>query len=309
MAGVERLGEMILEDGRKKGLGRGLSALIGESAADAAAERGGPREVPIELIAPNPEQPRKSFDPDRLAELAASIREKGILQPIVVRQSRKRAPGETRYEILAGERRWRAAQMAGLHMVPVVERDAENAEALELALIENIQRADLNAIEEAEGYRRLIETYDHHQEELGRLVGKSRPHIANTLRLLSLPPAIQDLVRNGRLSAGHARALITAADPEALAAKAVAKGLSVRAIEALVKTAADPQRKRRGRPPKSARFKDADTRALENQLSAALNLSVEINDSGAKGGALTIRYRSLDELDALCAKLTATALP
>lgn len=305
----ERGGDMA-DDVRKKGLGRGLSALIGDGAADPGEGPGpGPRsEVPIELIAPNPNQPRKTFDPEKLAELAASIREKGIIQPIIVRRNpdAKVTAGGPIYEILAGERRWRAAQKAGLHVVPVVVREARDGEVLELALIENIQRADLDAVEEAEAYARLMEQFGHAQEDLARLVGKSRPHVANMLRLLTLPPKVKAMIREGRLTAGHARALITAPEPEALAERAIAKGLSVREVEALARRAADPTAPRRGRPPKpKAEENDADTRALEAQLSASLGLEVDIAHWGAKGGTLTVTYNSLDDLDDLCRKLAA----
>jgi ParB family chromosome partitioning protein len=300
---------MAAEDIKRKGLGRGLSALLGDRVTQEAEDdnKRAPRDVPIELVAPNPDQPRKSFDPDKLAELSASIREKGIIQPIVVRRNPRARPGQSdpTFEILAGERRWRAAQAAGLHVVPIVVREVNDTEALEIALIENVQRADLDAIEEAEAYARLIEQFAHPQEEVARLVGKSRPHVANMLRLLTLPQGVKALVRSGKLSAGHARALINAPDPDALAERAVKKGLSVREVEALARRAADPQAPRRGRPPRGpAPPKDTDTKALEDNLAASLGLEVDIAHWGPKGGTLTITYNSLDDLDVLCRKLS-----
>jgi ParB family chromosome partitioning protein len=300
---------MAAEDLKRKGLGRGLSALLGDRVTqDVEDDRSrGLREVPIELVTPNPDQPRKTFDPEKLAELTASIREKGVIQPLIVRRNPRARPGQAdaTYEILAGERRWRASQAAGLHVVPVVVREVDDPGALEIAIIENVQRADLDAIEEAEGYSRLIDQFGHAQEEVARLVGKSRPHVANMLRLLTLPQSVRALVRAGRLSAGHARALITAPDPQALAERSIAKGLSVREVEALARRAADPAAPRRGRPPNvPAPAKDADTRALEENLTASLGLEVDIAHWGAKGGTLTITYNSLDDLDAICRRLS-----
>jgi len=297
------------EDIKRKGLGRGLSALLGDRVTQDVDDdqRRAPRDVPIELVIANPDQPRKRFDPDKLAELTNSIREKGIIQPILVRRNPRARPGQTdpTFEILAGERRWRAAQAAGLHVVPIVVREVNDDEALEIAIIENVQRADLDPIEEAEGYARLIEHFNHPQEEVARLVGKSRPHVANMLRMLTLPQSVKALVQSGRLSAGHARALINAPDPEALADRAAAKGLSVREVEALARRAADPAAPRRGRPPKAtSEVKDADTKALEDNLAANLGLEVTISHWGSKGGSLTITYNSLDDLDVLCRKLS-----
>ncbi len=297
------------EDVKRKGLGRGLSALLGDRVTQEAEDdsRRAPRDVPIELVIANPDQPRKRFDADKLAELTQSIREKGVIQPILVRRNPRARPGysDPTFEILAGERRWRAAQAAGLHVIPIVVREVSDDEALEIAIIENVQRADLDAIEEAEGYARLIEHFSHPQEEVARLVGKSRPHIANMLRLLTLPPSVKAMVQTGKLSAGHARALINAPEPELLAERAVKKGLSVREVEALARRAADPAAPRRGRPPKSAPApKDADTKALEDNLIANLGLEVAITHWGSKGGTLTITYNSLDDLDAICRKLS-----
>jgi ParB family chromosome partitioning protein len=286
----------------KRGLGRGLSALLGE--AEEAGE--GPlntgatpsaeptRTVPIELVRRNPDQPRRHFAQDDIDSLAASVREKGVLQPILVRP----APGVAgEYQIVAGERRWRAAQAAGLREVPVVIRDFDDAETLEIAILENVQRADLNPIEEAGGYRALMERFGRTQEQVAQAVGKSRPHIANTLRLLSLPQDVQDHLAEGRLSAGHARALATAADPSALAREVIERGLNVRETEALAKAppAGD-------RPAPSSKRKDIDTLALEKRLSDALGLTVEVNDKGGKG-QLVVRYATLEQLEDVCRKL------
>jgi ParB family chromosome partitioning protein len=275
-------------------LGRGLSALIPdastpESAAAAPATTDGLRQLPIEALEPGPFQPRGGMDRGSLEELAASIREHGILQPILVRP-KPDVPGT--FEIIGGERRWRAAQQAQLHDVPVVVRDLGDREAMAAGLVENLQRQDLNALEEAEGYKRLLEEFGLTQESLGQSVGKSRSHVANTLRLLGLPQPVRYLVRNGVLSAGHARALLTAEDPGKLAAQVVARGLNVRQTEALA--AIKP------RPPGTAATKseDRETRALERDLSERLGLQVAVKHQG-KGGELTIRYRDLDQLDGL----------
>jgi ParB family chromosome partitioning protein len=258
--------------------------------------------IPIEQISPNPDQPRKRFEDGDLADLASSIKEKGVIQPLIVRKS-----GEQRYEIVAGERRWRAAQIAQLHVLPVIVRDFTDAEVLEVAIIENIQRADLNAIEEAAGYRQLMDKFGHTQEKLAEALGKSRSHIANLMRLLNLPDSVVEMVRTGDLSAGHARALIPAQDPVGLAKQIVKGGLSVRATEALVKREAaggeTPAK------PKSATGddKDADTVALEGDLSATLGMKVVLDHkSGQESGRLTVQYKSLDELDALCRMLSGS---
>ncbi|TDE37005.1 ParB/RepB/Spo0J family partition protein [Antarcticimicrobium sediminis] len=292
---------------RPRGLGRGLSALMADVTSDPAhsadqALRRADGQVPIEQLKPNPNQPRRTFDPKNLEDLAASIREKGILQPLIVRPD---ANGG--YEIVAGERRWRAAQQAQLHQVPVLIRDLDDTEVLEIAIIENIQRADLNAVEEASGYRQLMDKFGHTQEKLAEALGKSRSHIANLLRLLSLPEDVQSLVKNGELSAGHARALITLDNPSELAKTVVRDGLSVRATEALVKKqqqgdAAPSISKPR---PGKASEKDADTRALEGDLSAMLGMNVAINhEPGGEAGVVTIRYTTLDQLDDLCGRLS-----
>jgi ParB family chromosome partitioning protein len=288
----------------KSGLGRGLSALMADietsespTTAPAPAEDGGtrraPRAIPIDAIHPNPDQPRRAFSEEALNELAASIAEKGIIQPLILRPD---PTGSDAFQIVAGERRWRAAQRAQLHEVPALVRDFSDSEVVEVAIIENIQRADLNALEEAQGYRQLMERFGHTQEHLSKAMGKSRSHIANLMRLLTLPDAVQDMVRDGRLSAGHARCLVTTEDPARLAAVAVEKGLSVRALEQLAKSGTNT-----GAPkPKPSGKKDADTVALEGDLSAALGMPVSIHHDAASGeGRLSIRYRDLQALDDL----------
>ena len=291
---------MANDDGRRKGLGRGLSALMGGEAtsySEIEKGRGGaPRELPVDTIFPNPDQPRRVFDEAKLDELAASIRDRGVLEPILVRRSPRDAK---RYEIVAGERRWRAAQRARLHAVPAIVRDFTDAEVLEVALIENIQREDLNAIDEGAAYQRLVEEFGHTQEALARLMGKSRSHVANQMRLLSLPAAVKAMVSDGRLSAGHARALVTARDPAALAATVLARGLSVRQTEALAQSEAAARSAKGAAKP----AKDADTRALEGELKAALGAAVAIDHKGAKGGTLTLSYRDLDQLEEICRRL------
>ena len=280
----------------KRGLGRGLSALLGDSGQKpAAAPLRSQRHLPVGQLQPSPLQPRRRFDPAELEALAESIGANGILQPILVRPHPGR-PGM--YEIVAGERRWRAAQLAKLHEVPVLERELADREVLELAIVENVQRNDLSALEEAEGYRRLIDEFSRSQEELAHQVGKSRAHIANTLRLLKLPESVKALLQEDRLSAGHGRALLAAADPAALAQRVVALGLSVRQTEALAQRPAGPRRRPAERP-----GKDADTRALEHSLARALGLNVEI-EHGATGGRLTVRYRTLEQLDEVVRRLS-----
>lgn len=283
---------------RPTGLGRGLSALLGEAVreepiAPSSGNSPGVRFVAVSEIEPHPEQPRRHFDEDALDELARSIEARGLIQPIVVR------PHRGGYQIVAGERRWRAAQRARLHQVPVIVREFDEAETLELALVENIQREDLNAIEEAEAYRKLIDRFGHSQEALGRIVHKSRSHIANLLRLLDLPATVRSMVADGRLSMGHARALITAIDPEGLAQQVVERGLSVRETERLAQ-GARPASARPSRVPKEA---DADVAALERQLGDILGLKVRI--AYAKGsGSVTLGFSSLDQLDLICQRLT-----
>lgn len=290
----------------KKAMRRGLSALmadVGVTASDMSAQRvsSPDRMAPIEAVHPNPDQPRRSFREEDLSDLAASIAQKGVLQPLIVRP-RPGVAGE--FQIVAGERRWRAAQMAGLHEVPVIQRDLDDTEVLEVAIIENIQRADLNAVEEAAGFRQLMERFGHTQEQLASVLGKSRSHIANLMRLLKLPDSVQEQLRQGELTAGHARALINAPDPASLARQVIARGLSVRQTEQLAKGPGTPVEKRRERPRPVAE-KDADTRSIEGDLSATLGMSVSIDhDPGAEGGRLSLRYRSLDQLDRLCALLS-----
>jgi ParB family chromosome partitioning protein len=298
----------MVEKRNKRGLGRGLSALM----SDVADNPGTPIEVPkqpdrtlpIEVIEPNPDQPRRSFDSNALEDLAASIREKGVIQPLIVRPSPRTENG---FEIVAGERRWRAAQIAQLHELPVLIREFDDTEVLEIAIIENIQRADLNPVEEAAGYAQLMEKFGHTQEKLATALGKSRSHIANAVRLLGLPNDVQTFLKDGSLSAGHARALITADDPLALARKVIKSGLSVRETEKLVKSDGENIFNGGAKPgkPKSA-GKDADTKALEGDLSANLGMPVALNHkSGKESGSITISYETLDQLDELCRRLSS----
>ncbi|SDG22345.1 ParB/RepB/Spo0J family partition protein [Pelagibacterium luteolum] len=286
-------------------LGRGLAALIGDMAPIETAPRqadtgSGVRRLPVEFVIASRANPRKDFDAELLEDLTNSIREKGVMQPLLVRPSDQ---GPDVYEIIAGERRWRAAQRAGLHEVPVIIREVDDKEALELAIIENVQRADLNPLEEAQGYGQLIEQFSYTQQDLAQVIGKSRSHVANTLRLLRLPREVQTMLEAGELTAGHARTLITSDDPLALARRIVDAGLSVREAEALHQQDSDSRRepgtvRERG----SAPSKDADTLALERQLSDALGLSVTL-DHKDRGGKLEIRYKTLEQLDAVCSKL------
>ncbi|MBY6049299.1 ParB/RepB/Spo0J family partition protein [Vannielia litorea] len=288
---------------KKRGLGRGLSALMADvaprddsSSVPTAAER----RLPIERVEPNPEQPRRDFEMEPLQELADSIREHGIIQPLIVRENSSKSGT---YQIVAGERRWRAAQMAQLHEVPVIIRDFSDEEVLEVAIVENIQRKDLNPIDEAHGYRQLVERFGHTQEHLAKALGKSRSHLANLMRLLQLPEDVQRLLRDGRLSSGHARALITSENASELARTVVQKGLSVRDTEKLAKGGAQSKRQAKPRP-----SKDADTQALENDLSANLGFKVSIEHAANGSGKMILSYRDLDDLDALCRLLTATPL-
>ena len=290
----------------RRGLGRGLSALMSDvdrspTQAASAPPRKAETFIAVERITPNPDQPRRTFAESALAELSASIREKGVIQPLILRRNPRDPDG---FEIVAGERRWRAAQRAQLHEVPAIVRELDDTEVLELAIIENIQRADLNAIEEAAGYRQLMDRFGHTQEKLSEALGKSRSHIANLLRLLSLPERVIDYVRNGELSAGHARALITATDPEAIAAQVIKQGLSVRQTEALAKKGLAPKNPTTHVTP----IKDADTRAIETDLAAALAMKVAIKHTpGTESGSITISYKDLDQLDDLCRRLSVTA--
>ena len=283
---------------RQRGLGRGLSALMADVAVDpqpASSERRELRRIPIDRIEANPAQPRRTFDEAALEDLAASIREKGVIQPLVVRPHPDKAD---HYQIVAGERRWRAAQIARQHDLPAIVREFDDREVIEVAIIENVQRSNLNAIEEASGYRQLVDRFGHSQERLAEALGKSRSHIANLLRLLNLPPDVQKMIVESRISAGHARALITSADPLALARQVEAGGLSVRETERLAKKA-PPQSRPRHKPAE----KDADTMALESDLAAATGLRVAIDHRPDGTGALTVRYKSLEQLDDLCRRI------
>jgi len=280
-------------------LGRGLAALIGDMATVEGArvtESGGVKRLPVEFIIANRANPRRTFDAEQLEELTNSIREKGVMQPLLVRPSED----PNIFELIAGERRWRAAQRAGLHDVPVIVREVGDKEALELAIIENVQRADLNPLEEAMGYGQLIEQFDYTQQDLAQVIGKSRSHVANTLRLLRLPEDVREMVASGTLTAGHARTLITAEDPAGLAHRIVEQGLSVREAEAMSQQREPAGRKKSSDGPAE---RDADIVALERRLSDALGLSVSLAH-GDKGGRLEIRYRTLEQLDGLCLKLT-----
>ncbi|MET4663213.1 ParB family chromosome partitioning protein [Sphingomonas sp. PvP056] len=289
----------------RSGLGRGLNALMGDLAREepvGGAQTGtspGIRSLPVGSLTPHPGQPRRHFEESALEELAQSIAQRGLIQPIVVR------PHGTGYQIVAGERRWRAAQRARLHEVPVIVRDFDDTQTLEVALVENIQRQDLNAIEEAEAYQRLIADFGHTQDALGKLVHKSRSHIANLLRLLELPRQVQERVLHGKLTMGHARALIGAPDVEALADKVVDRGLSVRDTEKLVRASKPAQRDSEHRGDGAGR--DPDLAALEHQLGDLLGLGVRVN-YGPKGGTLTLSYSTLDQLDMVCQRLTGDRL-
>ena len=274
------------ERAKRRQLGRGLAALFGETEIDAAAEASAQHRIPIELIRPSAFQPRRRFAEAELDALAQSIREKGILQPLLVRPL---AGQEADFELVAGERRWRAAQRIGMHEVPVIVRPLADSEALEIALVENLQREDLSPLEEAEAYSRLMEEFGRTQGALAEAVGKSRSHVANTLRLLSLPAPVRRRLDEGELSAGHARALLAAADPTALAAEVIRRGLNVRATERLVQ-------RRSELPPPKRRPRNADTLALESELGNRLGLRVTLEPK-KRGGALTLRYLSLDQLD------------
>jgi ParB family chromosome partitioning protein len=337
-----------MSDLRPRGLGRGLSALLGEpvrtetppapanapvpQAAQPAAQRApiepprnvfelpvtntpapqapaavapvavapaqdaGPRGLAIDLVQRNPHQPRKHFDETELNELASSIKTHGVLQPILVRPI-----ADGKFEIVAGERRWRAAQRAGLHFIPAVVRDLDEVEVVEIAIVENVQRTDLNPLEEAQGFQALIDRFGRTQQEIADAVGKSRPHIANMLRLLALPDDLQDMVRDGRLSAGHARAILTAPDPRGLAQRAISEGLNVRDVERLAQQAKDEKHGPRASTV-AADAKSADTRALEQSLSNALGLDVTINDK-AGAGEVKISYKTLEQLDDVIRRL------
>ncbi len=290
------------EDVSKRRLGRGLAALIGEMDQPVPAGEARPtvnpdRTVPIEFVARSPRNPRRYFDEAELQDLAGSIRQHGIVQPVVVR-----TVGTDRFEIIAGERRWRAAQLAGLVQIPVIVRDVDDRTALELAIVENVQRADLNPLEEALGYEQLIAEHGYTQNDLGEIIGKSRSHVANSLRLLKLPDPVRDMLADGSLSAGHARALVSTPDPVVLAKTIAQKGLSVRDAEKLAQNHIKAQQA--PAPTEVRESKDSDTIALERSLSDRLGLSVSINHKGG-GGQLKINYKTLDQLEEICRLLEA----
>jgi len=300
-----------VDEPRKRGLGRGLSALLGdpvssavkeEGAVPAAVAAGGLKTLPVEHLRPGKYQPRHHFDQAAIDDLAQSIREKGIIQPLVVRQI-----AENSYEIIAGERRWRAAQAAMLHEVPVVLRELSDTEALELALIENLQRQDLTPLEEAEGFRRLMDEFQHTQDALAKVIGKSRSHVANMIRLLGLPDPVKRMMDDGSLSAGHARALLTAEDPVGLAKQVVERGLNVRQTEKLAQEAAGSAGRASPTPKVSAGGeKDTDLIALERSLSNLVGLQVTITTL-PRGGELSIHYNTLDQLDDVIARLSGNS--
>jgi ParB family transcriptional regulator, chromosome partitioning protein len=290
---------MMAEEAAKSRLGRGLAALIGDVGDEnAALERTrSARRVPIEFLRPNPRNPRRIFTDSDLDELAASVRERGIIQPILVRTLRGQADA---YEIIAGERRWRAAQRANMHEVPVVLLEVGDREALELAIIENVQRTDLDPLEEAAGYQALADEFGYSQDDIARIVGKSRPHVSNTVRLLKLPEPVKAYIHAGKLTAGHARMLLGQPNPEQLAESIVKRGLNVRQVENLARVSG----RQRGAPPRRARpGKDADTAALEKRLADALGLQVTIDHRANGGGTVEIRYRTLEQLDEIVRRL------
>jgi ParB family transcriptional regulator, chromosome partitioning protein len=287
----------------RPGLGRGLSALLGDNVPETPVNgtpeaSSGVRMLPVSSLVPHPDQPRRHFDEDALEELAQSLRQRGLIQPIVVR------PHGTKFQVVAGERRWRAAQRARLHEVPALVRDFNDVETLEVALVENIQRQDLNAIEEAAAYQRLIDDFGHKQDALAKIVGKSRSHVANLLRLLDLPEPVRAAVADGRLSMGHARALVSAPDAEQLALDVIARGLSVRETEALARGGKAPRRRE---APIEYKGSSADVDMLQRQLADQLGLKVSISH-GPKGGTVTVAYATLDQLDLICQRLSGEPL-
>jgi ParB family chromosome partitioning protein len=292
-----------MADEQRSRLGRGLASLIGDVGGEAAhLERPrAQRKVPIEFLKANPRNPRRTFSDAELGELADSIKQHGVIQPIVVRPIKG---VQDRYEIIAGERRWRASQIAGLHEVPIVPVDVSDSDALEIAIIENVQREDLNALEEALGYHALANEFKRSQDDIAKIVGKSRSHVANMMRLTKLPDDVQALIATGQLSAGHARALIGVPDPSAAAKRIVEEGLNVRQAEALAHAQGVPERK--PQKARSGHVKDPDTIALEKRISDALGLKVSVDHRGA-GGTVTIKYRDLDQLDQIVRKLEAEA--
>jgi ParB family chromosome partitioning protein len=306
----------MVEPAGRRGLGRGLSALLDEgvlaeapirdpSTPDQTPSSSQGQEIAIELIRRNPDQPRRHFGETELEELADSIRQRGIISPILLRPA-PGAPGE--YQIVAGERRWRAAQRANLHTVPAIVRTLDDAEVAEISIIENVQRADLNPIEEALGYKTLIDQFNRTQDAVAKVVGKSRPHVANALRLLALPEAVRDHLVGGRLSAGHAKAIAAAPDPSLLAQTIVKDGLSVRQAEVLARKSVDktPHTRSGGGAPRASAEKDSDTRALEQDLADILGLTVTINDRDG-AGEVRISYATLEQLDDICRRLSSSA--
>lgn len=290
-----------MADESRPRLGRGLAALLGENANNfetANAPGAAVRKLPIEFLRPNPRNPRKTFNDDELANLVESIREKGVIQPVLARPM---AGAPNVFELIAGERRWRAAQKAGLHELPVIVLDVDDKETLELAIIENVQRADLNALEEALGYEKLVADFAYTQNDLSKIIGKSRSHIANTMRLLKLPEATRKFVETGKLSAGHARALLALPDPDTAALDVIRRGLTVREVEQLGQNVSAERGTVRKGGTKVA--KDADVQACERDLANALGLKVQIDQQGEGGGRLSIRYANLEQLDMLIEKL------
>ncbi len=288
---------------KKTGLGRGLSALLGEQPAPRApdSENHQPIMLPIEFLQRNPEQPRRHFDDEKMQQLISSIRQQGVLQPILVRS----IVGTSQYQIVAGERRWRAAGQAGLHEVPVYVRELSDREVVEVALVENMQRSDLNPVEEAQGYRTLIDQFHHTQEEVAKAVARSRSHIANTVRLLELPESVQEMLIDGQLSAGHARAILSAENPVAISEKVIDRGLSVRQTEKLVRDSLGKLETKSKKAP-NTKVKDTDTMALESSLSEALGLKVSILQKKGNSGLLQIEYLTLEQLDDLCRRINTT---
>ena len=301
MSGFEE--SPMADDAARSRLGRGLAALIGDVGAESqSSERTRhQRKVPIEFIRANPRNPRKMFSDDELEELTASIRERGIIQPIVVRNR-----GADLFEIIAGERRWRAAQRAGLHDVPVVVLDVNDSEALELAIIENVQRTDLNALEEATGYQVLAAEFNHSQDEIAKIVGKSRSHVANTLRLLKLSDTIKAYINTGKLTAGHARMLVGQPNADELAEEIVRRELNVRQVEAMARKSGGEQA---GASRRAGRTKDADTEALQTRLNNTLGLVVSIDHRANGGGTLQVRYKTLEQLDEVVRRLESGPKP
>jgi len=286
------------ESTKRQGLGRGLSALLGEDSEDyASLDRArSSKEVPIESLRPNPYQPRRRFDSAELESLVASVREKGILQPILVRRMDGDDGDADQFEIIAGERRWRAAQEAQLHRVPVVIKVLDDTETLEVALVENLQRQDLSPLEEAQGYSRLMEEFGHTQERLAQVIGKSRSHLANMLRLMALPDEVKDMLDDGRLTAGHGRAILAAENQVAVARRIVKQGLSVRETERIAQGS-------QSKAPRQKPAKNADTIALEKDISNSLGLPIDIRHKGERGGEVKVAYKSLEQLDEVCRRL------